>query len=264
MDWLHHVITRFAVYKKDKQVGMIDIENEKVRTQDERLKEIFYLLLDEGYEGQEIKPDADGSALVQQALEVEGYTTQEAGGEAEDALTKKTKSEVSYENPAKGNDRCRDCRHFDSTAKNCAIVSGDIAPTGWCKEFSRVVLFDYQGLKIHAEQLRGDTRHGETFHQRMTVPYGYIKSTEGADGDAVDVFLGPLSNAQYVYVIHTRNRSGSYDEDKVMLGFENALSAQQTFLENYDNPYFFESMEKFDISEFKGKLRTLRGKKITS
>lgn len=123
----------------------------------------------------------------------------------------------------------------------------------------------FQGLTIDIEQLRGSTRHGKNFHQRMTAPYGYIRNTEGTDGDEVDCFIGPIESAPYVYVIHTRNReTGDYDEDKVILGVESAAKALELFEENYNAPGFFDSMDKMTVAEFKDKLKTLKGKKLVA
>lgn len=123
--------------------------------------------------------------------------------------------------------------------------------------------WEFQGLLIDIENLRGSVRHGANHHTRMTAPYGYIRNTEGADGDEVDCFVGPVLSAPYVYVIHTRNpETGDYDEDKVILGVESVAQAKELFEENYDRPGFFESMEKMKMEDFKRKLGTLRGRKI--
>lgn len=123
--------------------------------------------------------------------------------------------------------------------------------------------WEFQGLLIDIENLRGSVRHGASHHTRMTAPYGYIRNTEGADGDEVDCFVGPVLSAPYVYVVHTKNpETGSYDEDKVILGMESAAQAKELFEENYDRPGFFESMEKMKMEDFKRKLKTLRGRKI--
>jgi len=96
-----------------------------------------------------------------------------------------------------------------------------------------------------------------------TAPYGYIRQTEGTDGDAVDCFLGSVLDAPWVYVIHSRNKWGEYDEDKVMLGFDSEDAARECFLENYDHPEFLGNIEKFTMTDFKYKLKALKGKKIT-
>jgi phage-related protein (TIGR01555 family) len=238
----------------------------------------------------------DGKARTQKGFEgVQGFAS--SAGDA-DASQKMTKKEVQYENVAKGADHCGACTHFEDGG-TCAIVSGSITYKGWCEEFKAPTEdgllstiaegyqagrklagaedagvestnleyedLDFQGLKVNIENLRGSTRHGAGWHQQMTAPYGYIQNTEGADGDAVDCFVGPVLNAPYAYVVHTKNpKTGAYDEDKVMLGYESAKEAHTAFLENYSSPDFFESMEKISVRELKLKLRTLRGRKLTN
>ena len=88
----------------------------------------------------------------------------------------------------------------------------------------------------------------------MKVPYGYIPGTEGADGDALDVFVGPEENAAYAYVVHSNNpETGEFDEDKVMLGFQDADSAKRCFLQHYDDPKFFGGMDSIPMWKFRTK-----------
>jgi phage-related protein (TIGR01555 family) len=123
--------------------------------------------------------------------------------------------------------------------------------------------WDFQGLKIDIENLRGSVRHGKFHHTAMTAPYGYIKGTEGTDGDAVDVFVGAVLDAPLAYIVHTKDPStGLYDEDKVILGVSSALEAKKLFEDNYDKPGFFDSMDKMTVIELKRKLKTLRGEKL--
>lgn len=49
-----------------------------------------------------------------------------------------SKDEVDFESPAKGKDRCRDCRHFEPP-EACEIVYGRIQPGDWCDQFKRKV-----------------------------------------------------------------------------------------------------------------------------
>jgi uncharacterized protein len=123
--------------------------------------------------------------------------------------------------------------------------------------------WNFSGLRVDVENLAGSVRHGRNHHTRMTAPYGYIRNTEGTDGDEVDCFVGSVLDAPYAYVIHTKNpATDEYDEDKVILGVESARRAQELFEENYDRPGFFESMERMTIPELKKKLKTLRGRKL--
>ena len=56
----------------------------------------------------------------------------------------------------------------------------------------------------------------------MQNTYGYIRGTEGVDGDHIDVFLSDDIdgwNGRRVFVVDQYNEDGSFDEHKVMLGF---------------------------------------------
>lgn len=71
----------------------------------------------------------------------------------------------------------------------------------------------------------------------MANTYGYIRGTEDADGDAMDVYLHEDMdqwNGRKVYVIDQTREDGSFDEHKVMLGFEDEYEAMQAYLANYE------------------------------
>ncbi len=116
----------------------------------------------------------------------------------------------------------------------------------------------FRGLPISIENRRGSKRYwydpptkrtGETL---MRWPYGYIRMTEGADGDHVDVFMGAHEDAKSVYVIH-QLKSPAFkepDEDKVMLGFLTARAAKKAYLLHFDSPKFYGSMTVIPIQQF--------------
>jgi hypothetical protein len=118
---------------------------------------------------------------------------------------------------------------------------------------------EFQGMKISIENGKGSTRSGvgkdgKPWSITMTYPYGYIRGTEGVDGDHVDCFIGPSKDAAFAYVIHTKEPStGDYDEDKVMLGWDSAAEAKKAFLDNYTSPDFYQSMDVLPMDEFKEK-----------
>lgn len=96
-----------------------------------------------------------------------------------------------------------------------------------------------QGIDIAIENPKGSTRSGtgpggERWERELAHHYGYIKRSEGADGDAVDVFIGPHEDADTVYVIDQLDQSGSFDEHKVMLGFADMEAAKAGYLANYE------------------------------
>ncbi|WP_458763676.1 PLxRFG domain-containing protein [Cupriavidus basilensis] len=96
------------------------------------------------------------------------------------------------------------------------------------------------GLDITIENPRGSTRSGtdtdgKAWSVEMANHYGYIKRTEGADGDHVDVFIGPKPESTKVFVVDQVDpRTGKYDEHKVLMGFSSLAAARAGYLANYE------------------------------
>ena len=80
---------------------------------------------------------------------------------------------------------------------------------------------------------RGEDENGRPWAVRLAYDYGYIKRTEGADGEQVDVFLGPNLTSGRVFVVNQDRQDGRFDEHKVMIGFDTAAQAESAYLENY-------------------------------
>lgn len=79
----------------------------------------------------------------------------------------------------------------------------------------------------------GVDRNGQEWSVTMNNTYGYIRGTEGVDGDHIDVFLSDDPTQGDVYVIDQVNEDGSFDEHKAMYGFKSALAAKRAYLANY-------------------------------
>jgi len=126
----------------------------------------------------------------------------------------------------------------------------------------------YDGLPITIENERGSYRqgidnHGDPWRTFMHIAYGYIQLTRGVDGDHVDVYLGPDEFSGKVFVIHQNDpKTGAYDEDKVMLGFNSASEARANYLRQYDSAKYFGTMDKYGMITFKQMLVDRRGLKI--
>ncbi|MBQ9203486.1 MAG: hypothetical protein IJ155_04500 [Prevotella sp.] len=95
------------------------------------------------------------------------------------------------------------------------------------------------GFDVTIENPRGSERSGtdasgREWRQTMHNTYGYIRGTEGVDGDHIDVFLSDNPESGNVYVIDQRNADGSFDEHKVMYGFNSADEARAAYLSNYE------------------------------
>ena len=96
------------------------------------------------------------------------------------------------------------------------------------------------GFDVTIENPRGSERSGtdaggREWRQTMHNTYGYIRGTEGVDGDHIDVFLSDTPESGNVYVIDQRNADGSFDEHKVMYGFPDIESARKAYLSNYED-----------------------------
>ena len=91
------------------------------------------------------------------------------------------------------------------------------------------------GMDVSIETAQGQERtgtdpNGEPWRVTMPAHYGYIRRTEGADGEQVDVYVGPRPEAQHVFVIDQIDAdSRAFDEHKVMVGFEDFNDAMRTY-----------------------------------
>lgn len=75
---------------------------------------------------------------------------------------------------------------------------------------------------------------GKPFATVQQAHYGYIRGTKGADGDAVDCFIGQALDSELVFVVNQHNKAGEFDEHKVMLGFLDVESARMAYLGSYE------------------------------
>lgn len=118
-----------------------------------------------------------------------------------------------------------------------------------------------QGLDITLENPKGSVRsgtdaNGKAWQSTMAHDYGYIKRTEGADGDHVDAFIGDNPESQNVYVVDQRNADGTFDEHKVMLGFDDEASARAGYLANYSKGWKgLGDVRTMTMDEFKGWIK---------
>jgi len=98
----------------------------------------------------------------------------------------------------------------------------------------------FKGLDILIENPKGSIRwgfdeRGQKWLQKMKSHYGYIVNDGGqetADGDKIDVFIGPKLNASRAFVVN-QEKDGAFDEHKIMLGFNTIEEAEAAYLSNY-------------------------------
>ena len=93
----------------------------------------------------------------------------------------------------------------------------------------------WRGLGISIENAKGSSRSGKgpdgkVWRVKMPAAYGYIKRTTGADSDHVDIYMGPHPLSHLVFVIdQVDDKTRRFDEHKVMLGFDTASAAMETY-----------------------------------
>lgn len=101
------------------------------------------------------------------------------------------------------------------------------------------------GFNISIEQPRGSVRsgtdaNGKKWSVTMNNTYGYMTDNVGVDGDHLDVFLSNDIDSwdqQNVYVVDQYNLDGTFDEHKVMLGFNDRDDATDAYFSNYDSSW---------------------------
>lgn len=122
----------------------------------------------------------------------------------------------------------------------------------------------FQGLDIALENKRGSTRHGidkggKRWSCVLPAHYGYIKRTEGADGDHVDVYIGPDPNSKQVFIVNQKYLNGGFDEHKVLLGFDSERTARDCYVRAFSDGQGHKrlgSMETLSMDAFKHWLKS--------
>ena len=140
------------------------------------------------------------------------------------------------------------------------------------KEHPFVGQVSFRGLRVDLENPRGGYREGvgdggRKWRTYMRHHYGEIRRTKGADGEAVDVYVGPDAASDRVFVVHQNDpTTGRYDEDKVLLGFDSRAAAVSAYMSQYDRPGFMGGVDELSFDEFKAFLahQGNLGRKITA
>lgn len=97
-----------------------------------------------------------------------------------------------------------------------------------------------QGLDVSIENPAGSLRSGTNkdgtpWKNVIDAHYGYLRRSTGADGEQVDVFVGPKPDEKMAYVIDQVDpATGKFDEHKVMLGFPTIGDARAAYQKSYE------------------------------
>lgn len=114
------------------------------------------------------------------------------------------------------------------------------------------------GVVVVVEHPAGSVRagvgpDGTPWTTRMLADYGRIPGTMGADGEAVDAYVGPDDAAPSAWLISQLRPDGTPDEVKVMLGFSSAEDAKATY-QKHVPPWAFGSMVEVPVADILDRL----------
>ena len=101
----------------------------------------------------------------------------------------------------------------------------------------------FGGYDYTIENPKGSTRSGKDANGKewkvtMHYTYGYIRGKFGKDGDHLDMFINDKADLDNwdgdVFVVDQVNPDGSFDEHKVMYGYDSINDAEKAYLANYN------------------------------
>jgi hypothetical protein len=124
--------------------------------------------------------------------------------------------------------------------------------------------YGFAGLEISVENKKGSTRKGmdkdgHKWRCRMHFDYGYVRGSEGVDGDHFDCYIGPNENVLYVYIVNQQDPvTKKFDEQKAMIGFNSMQEAKTAYLKQYDRPGFLRDIITMPLEEFREKVLSKR------
>lgn len=104
----------------------------------------------------------------------------------------------------------------------------------------------FGGYDYTIENPKGSTRSGndadgKEWKVTMHDTYGYIRGKFGKDGDHLDMFINDKADLDNwngdVFVVDQVNPDGSFDEHKVMYGYDSMDDAKKAYLANYSNDW---------------------------
>lgn len=113
------------------------------------------------------------------------------------------------------------------------------------------------GFDITLENPKGSTRSGKDADGKawsitMQNDYGYIRGTESVDGDHIDIYLGDNTASEKVFVMDAIDqKTGAFDEHKVLLGFDSAEAALDAYLANYEKGWKPGTLTEVSLGEFR-------------
>lgn len=123
-----------------------------------------------------------------------------------------------------------------------------------------------KNIPITIENPKGSFRDGVSpqgvpWKSQLNYTYGYIDDSVGADGEEIDVFLGPLASTEQDFLVYIINQidptTGVFDEHKIMFGFSNWSEAKKAYLSCYEPGWKgFGSMDQISLTGFSSWIKS--------
>ena len=282
--------------EKQAQIHKIQID-EGIRTRNEVREELGQEPFDDG----DVPTITTGAGVMPLAMAVTGQHfaigSGAQGGDGDNntgqqTSGKKPKGEPRNQNPAnnrpvKGAPRPTD----EASAKPSPIHKVDAAQLDQAQQEAKGHLNDFSHVKLHVGNypkghiwidglnvsienapgsLRGEKdEKGIKWQVKMPTAYGYIRGTIGADGDAVDCYIGRDETSKTVWVIDQnvvskKGKIKGFDEHKVFLCYKSTKKVLKDYLKTHFDNFGHERMEnmvEMSIDEFKDWLKNGKMKK---
>ncbi len=112
---------------------------------------------------------------------------------------------------------------------------------------------NFHGLTVKIETPKGELRNPNW--KPLDAHYGYIKRTEGADREPLDVFVGPHPESEVVYVVDMPNKAGRFDEHKALIGWKDKAAAMRSLRASYHPGWKFGPVTPLTVGQFRAWLR---------
>ncbi len=181
----------------------------------------------------DLVPTSDGTSLrgkgTTKSADVQGKNDNIVGGQGETPMSAKIKTA--------------------SAEVNTDPTEAQKEAGNYKKGHVQVGTFDITIEQPQGSVRKGTDADGKQWESKMNNTYGYIRGAVGVDGDHIDVLLSNDIddwNGRKVFVVDQYNPNGSFDEHKVMLGFNDQDEAKGDYLANYEQGW--ENGRRIDIT----------------
>lgn len=127
--------------------------------------------------------------------------------------------------------------------------------------YSKGHIANHHGMDIAMETPKGAERSGTSptgedwSNVNPVADYGEIKGSKGADGEPVDIYLGPNPKSEKAYIIDQVDpKTGKFDEHKVVADVDSPQQAAEVYNEGFSDgsgPERMRSMQEMPVAELK-------------